>query len=125
MDSIHLTNLRFNGKHGCFARERSTEQEFLIELKLGVDLKKAGESDDLKDTIDYDVIRTMVQKVVEGLTRYLTEALAEAIAQKVLEDTRVVSVEVTIKKTEVWKNGVPGVTISRLRSGTSSRLSVQ
>jgi 7,8-dihydroneopterin aldolase/epimerase/oxygenase len=115
MDSIHLTNLRFSGKHGCFARERSIEQEFLIEMRLGVDLRKAGESDDLKDTIDYDVVRNMVQEVVEGPTRYLIETLAEDIAREVLEDPRIESVEITIKKTATWDNGVPGVTIVRSR----------
>lgn len=115
MDSIHLTNLRFSGKHGCFEHERSTEQEFLIELKLGVDLRPAGKSDNLRDTIDYAVVREMVREVIEGSTRYLIETLAEDIAQKVLENTRIESVEVTIKKTGVWENGVPGVTITRTR----------
>lgn len=44
---------------------------------------------------------------------YLIETLAEKIAQKILEDKRILSAEITIKKKAVWDNGVPGLTIVR------------
>jgi len=113
MDYIHIDNLRFNGKHGVYDNERRGEQEFLVSLKIGFNTKKAGKSDNLNDTLDYQEAKNAVADVISGESHYLVERLAEDIAQAILEDTRIVSVEVTIKKTAVWDNGVPGVTIVR------------
>lgn len=115
MDYIHIEKLLVRGKHGVHPRERVVEQEFEISLRLGVDTKDATISDVLKDTVDYQPIREMVISIVEGNTYYLIEKLAEHIATSVLEDKRVLLVEVNIRKPEVWDNGVPGVTITRAR----------
>ncbi len=113
MDYIHIDNLSFSGKHGVYANERRVEQEFIISLRLGFDTKGAGKSDDLSDTVDYQKVKDVVAEIIEGSSRYLIEKLAEEIATRILEDARVQSAEVTIKKTAVWDNGTPGVTILR------------
>ncbi len=113
MDHIRITGLFFRGKHGVGGDERNVEQEFLIEADLSFDAKKAGLSDKITDTLDYSGVRNKIRAVIEGPSRYLIEALAEDIAGKILEDKRIKSTEVTIKKTAVWKNGVPSITITR------------
>ena len=113
MDHIHITNLLFRGKHGFGDIERRVEQEFLIEASIEFDTAKAGVSDKLADTIDYTDVRDKIKQVIEGKSRYLIESLAEDISRKILEDKRIKSAEITIKKTAVWDNGVPGVTIVR------------
>ncbi len=113
MDYIHIDSLFFKGKHGAYAAERKVEQEFSIEVRLGVDLSRAGKSNKLADTVDYAEVKDKIQQVIEGSSRYLIETLAEDIAQKILEDKRITSAEITIKKAEVWDNGVPGITILR------------
>ena len=113
MDHIRTTNLFFRGKHGVGSAERNVEQEFLIEAVMTFDAAKAGTSDRLADTLDYSAVRDKIRDVIEGPSRYLIEALAEDIAKRILEDKRIKSVEITIRKTAVWKNGVPSVTITR------------
>jgi len=113
MDYIHIDNLFFRGKHGAYIKERRVEQEFAISVKLGVAIDVASKSDKLVHTVDYSDIKNKIQKVIEGSSRYLLEKLAEDIATQILKDKRIHSVEITIKKPEVWKNGIPGVTITR------------
>ena len=115
MDYIHLDNLFFKGKHGAYEAERKVEQEFEVSVRLGVNVPQAGQRDMLADTVDYDEVKKKIQGVIEGSSRYLIEKLAEEIAAKLLEDTHITSVEITIKKPEVWESGVPGVTIVRTR----------
>lgn len=117
MDHVRITDLFFRGKHGVGDAERNVEQEFLIEADLSFDTAKAGANDKLADTLDYSEVRDKIQRVIEGPSRYLIEALGEDIAKKILEDKRIKSVEVTVKKTAVWKNGVPSVTITRSNEG--------
>jgi 7,8-dihydroneopterin aldolase/epimerase/oxygenase len=113
MDYIHIDKLFFSGKHGVYAKERRLEQEFEISLRLTFDTSVSAKSDKLKDTVDYQRVKNIVEKAITGGSRYLVEKLGEEIALQILEDKRIGRVEVTIKKTAVWDNGVPGVTIIR------------
>ncbi len=114
MDSIHIDKLVVRGKHGVGAQERAVEQEFELALRLGVgDTSVAAQSQQLSDAVDYQPIKMMIMSVIEGKSFFLIEALAETIAQNILKDKRIRTVELTIKKPEVWESGVPGLTIVR------------
>ena len=117
MDYITIDDLRVLGAHGHYEQERKVEQEFLVSLKVGIDAYPAGESDALADTIDYDSLRAMIENVFKGKTHYLLEALSEEIAQKVLENPAAREVVISLKKTAVWPNGVPGIEITRSKNG--------
>ena len=84
-----------------------------MSLRIGIDAKKAAETDALADTIDYDLLRTIIETIFNGKSRYLLEALAEEIIQKILLETIAQEVTITIQKTGVWSNGIPGVSITR------------
>ena len=116
MDYLHITNLFFRGKHGAYDAERKVEQEFSVEVELAFDVAKVGMSDKLANTVDYSDVRKKIRQVIEGTSRYLIETLAEDMARRILEDARIISVKVTIKKTAVWDNGIPGVTLLRKRT---------
>jgi dihydroneopterin aldolase/2-amino-4-hydroxy-6-hydroxymethyldihydropteridine diphosphokinase len=62
------------------------------------DLRAAGQSDDLGDTLDYGALVEMVAKVVSGERFQLLERLAERIAEVVLGDARATSVTVSVRK---------------------------
>lgn len=113
MDYLHIDSLLFRGKHGAYAQERSVEQEFAISVRLGVETEMAGKSDRLEETVNYKEVKDKIQKVIEGESRYLIEKIAEEIAASILEDSRIKTVEITLKKNAVWDNGIPGITIIR------------
>ena len=115
MDYIHIDGLRIEGKHGHYAKERRGTQDFEVSLKVVVDVQKAGKSDKLRHSLNYTVLKQIVEDVFAATPRYLLEALAEDIAKKVLKDKRAREVSVTIKKLAIWPNGIPGVTITRKR----------
>ena len=113
MDYLHIDNLFFRAKHGVSAKERRVEQEFAVSVRLSVDASKAGKTDKLEDTVDYQEVKNIIRNVIEGSSRYLVEKLAEEIAARVLKDKRIKTIEITVRKPEVWDNGIPGVTIFR------------
>ena len=113
MDHLNIDNLSFRAKHGVSAKERRVEQEFAVSVKLGVDTSKASITDELKDAVDYQEVKNIIASVIEGSSRYLVEKLAEEIAARVLKDKRIKTIEITVRKPEVWDNGIPGVTIFR------------
>lgn len=115
---ITIDDLHVLSKHGYYAEERRVEQEFLVSLSLHIDAGKAASSDDLKHTLDYDDIREIVAKTFGKRKRYLLEALAHDVCNQLMKDVRVQSVEISIKKMAVWKDGIPGVRVIKKRLNT-------
>ena len=119
MDRIELKGMEFYGYHGCYPMEREQGQPFFVDVSLQVPLKRAGTSDDLRETVDYGAVFDDVRGIVEGEPRKLIEAVAEAIADKVLRGYPLVeSVSVTVHKPDAPLSGKfrdAAVTIERKR----------
>ncbi|PLT30837.1 dihydroneopterin aldolase [Peribacillus deserti] len=84
MDKIHVKGMEFYGYHGVFAEETRLGQRFRVDLTVKADLSKAGQSDDLNDSISYADLFTLTKEVVEGEPFKLIEAVAEKIAENIL-----------------------------------------
>ncbi len=82
------------------AEEQQRPQPFTIDIDLTIDLRPAGESDDLADTVDYGAVAEAVVAEVEGRSCALLEHLAQRIADRVLDLARPrgTSVTVTVHK---------------------------
>lgn len=80
--------------------EQQRRQPFAVDLDLFVDLRPAGHSDDLAETVNYGVVAEAVVAEVAGPSAALLERLAERIAARVLAiaEGRVTSVTVTLHK---------------------------
>ncbi|MDB5195403.1 MAG: diguanylate cyclase [Parcubacteria group bacterium] len=113
MDYLTIDHLVVLGVHGQYDHERTREQSFHVSLRVGTHLKRAGQSDTLADTIDYDLLKRIVEETFAHETRYLVESLAETIAARILRETPALEATVAIKKPEAWDNGIPGVAITR------------
>ncbi|MGF1453050.1 MAG: dihydroneopterin aldolase [Opitutales bacterium] len=120
MDRILLQNLVFRGNHGVLPEETSLGQRFEVDVCLHADLRSAGVSDDVSQTVNYAEVYERVRRVVTEQPRQLIEAVAEAIAAAVLADfARVARVDVTVRKPAAPIPGVfdsVAVTLNRERA---------
>lgn len=91
--------MRVKGKHGYFEQEKLTEQEFIVDVVLKLDLSDAGNSDDLAKTVNYDEIAELIHKEVIGPTVNLIEALAKRIGTSILKFSSLIdAVKVIVHK---------------------------
>jgi dihydroneopterin aldolase len=97
-DRIELRGLRATGTHGALPEEQVRAQPFEVDVDLVVDLRPAGQSDDLGDTVDYGAVAEAVERVITRERFQLIERLAERIADEVRRDARVESATVTVRK---------------------------
>ena len=98
-DEIVLEGLRFYGYHGVHPEEQRLGQRFVVDVALAVNLRAAGERDDLAETVSYSAAYAEIRRVVEGTPRRLIEAVAEEIAAVLLAlDERVQRVSVRVAK---------------------------
>lgn len=83
-DRLTLLNMRFEGKHGVPEEERAAPQPFEVDAEMYLDLRPAGLTDDLEQTVDYRTAFDICRDVIEGPSCQLIETLAETIAGRLL-----------------------------------------
>ena len=99
MDKICIKNLEMFAKHGIYPEELSLGQKFVISAELFVDLRQAGKSDELEDSLDYGKVCHVIKSFVEKNSFRLIETVAERLAEKLLtENTTLQKVRLEIKK---------------------------
>ncbi len=98
MDKILIKNLHAHGIIGVYNEERITPQAMLINITLYTDTRKAAQSDDLADCINYDALSQKVRSHAEIAQRLTVEALAEDIAALCLQEKGVKKVRVRVEK---------------------------
>ncbi|WP_019722067.1 dihydroneopterin aldolase [Heyndrickxia coagulans] len=99
MDKIYIHDMEFYGYHGVLPEENKLGQRFRVSIVLGLDLKRAGETDRLEETVSYADVYACAKKIVEGQPFKLLEAVAEKLAASILALYEKVA-EVTVKVTK-------------------------
>lgn len=120
MDRVIMSNLAFYGYHGVMTEENTLGQKFFLDIEMYADLKQAGNTDNVEDTIHYGEAYEIVKDIVENKRFKLIEALAENIASSILEKfEKVKEINVRVKKPEAPVPGIYdyfGVEIRRARN---------
>ncbi|QBI19276.1 dihydroneopterin aldolase [Egibacter rhizosphaerae] len=97
-DRIELVGLRAYGRHGVQPEEHTRGQPFVVDVTLSVDLRGAGASDALRDTVDYGALADRVRAAITDTRFDLIEALAEHVAGLALDEPRVEEASVRVAK---------------------------
>lgn len=119
-DRIRIEDLLLRCIIGVNDWEREQKQDVVISITLHADIRAAGQSDQIDDTVNYRSLTKRVIEHVEASSYSLVEALAEAIAGICLSDRRVLRVEVSVGKPGALRFARSvGVTITRARPGSS------
>ena len=106
-DQILLRAMEFAGHHGVSDEERADAQLIEVDIELQIDLRPAGTSDDLAQTVNYSRIFEICRAQVEDHSYKLLEGIGENICRDVLAfDQRIGSVTVEVRKPGVPIDGV-------------------
>ena len=114
MDRIVLKNMAFYGYHGNLASEQEQGQRFFVDVEIITDLTKAGQSDQLEDSINYvEVYETKspyfetVESIMTGEKHNLLERLGALIADSLYQYYQgIVGLSVTVRKPSVPISGI-------------------
>jgi 7,8-dihydroneopterin aldolase/epimerase/oxygenase len=104
-DRIVLHDIRLEGRHGNNPGEQDHPQPFEVDVELELDLRPAGEADDLARTVDYGRVYDIVRDVVERRSYRLIEAIAEAISRDLLAEMPADAAVVRVRKPGVRLGG--------------------
>ena len=80
MSTIRLKDIRIFTNHGCLSEEEKIGSDYLVDLKVKADLSRAAASDNLKDTIDYVHLNTIVKQQMA-----IRSKLLEHVGQRIID----------------------------------------
>ncbi|MDI3258070.1 MAG: dihydroneopterin aldolase [Kyrpidia sp.] len=121
MDEISLLGMEFYAYHGVYPEEQRLGQRFIVDVTLRLPLRAAGQSDDLRDTLDYGEVYRFIRDTVQGERRRLVESVAEGIAHALLDHYPVQAVRVRVTKpSPPFPGTLQGVAVEIERSRSDS-----
>lgn len=97
-DWIHLRKVKAMCVLGVHPTERGKERPVWMDISLECDTKRAAESDQLADTLDYESIEAEVVAAAKRGRFCLVEALAENVAALCLNHPQTLAVRVVVEK---------------------------
>ena len=118
MDKIILTDLRIDAVIGIWDWEKRNPQIITIDLEMLTDIKKASQSDSIKDALDYKAVSKRVKQFIQESQFNLIETLAENVAKIILEEFDVQWLKLKISKPFAIRDSKDiGVCIERTKDG--------
>ena len=116
MDKVIIKNLLVRGIIGVNDWERKRPQDILINITLFTDTRRAGETDNINDCVNYSTVSKKVQKHAEGAEKLTVEALANELVKLCLEEQNVQKVVISVEKPGAVRFAESvGVEIERIR----------
>jgi len=115
-DRVFIEDLRIETVIGVFDWEREIKQAVSLDLEMAYDIRKAAQSDDIRDALDYKSVAKRLIQVVQDSEFQLVESLAERCAALVLDEFPVDWLRLKLSKPgAVRGSSAVGVTIERSR----------
>ena len=120
-DVILLEGIQVPAALGVTVAERRMRRPVALDLEVECDLRAAGRSDRIRQTIHYKRVFEVVEDVAANQEHKLVEALGERIARAVLSKFDADAVTVTVRKPKPIAGVLDhaGVRIRRTREDVS------
>lgn len=119
MDKIFIKNMEIFARHGVLPEETALGQKFIVSAEMECDTRGAGRTDDIRKSVDYTKVCSLIKRIMTENTFKLIEAAAEKTAESILlafSGVRTVTVSVKKPWAPVMTNlETVGVKITRSR----------
>jgi len=114
MDAIVIRDLRVEALIGIHKRERHLPQTVSLDLEIGLPGQDVFESDQVRDTIDYEQVALRIRELAASGQFRLVETFAERIARLLIGDFGAPWVKVSAAKLGILANArFVGVSLER------------
>ena len=98
MDIVYIRDLRIETVIGIYDWEREIRQIVSLDLEMATDIRRAGETDHIDDTLNYKAVAKRLIGFVRDSEFQLVEALAENCAQIVMNEFNVPWMKLRLSK---------------------------
>ncbi|MBD3235567.1 MAG: dihydroneopterin aldolase [Candidatus Eisenbacteria bacterium] len=101
MGVIRLRDITVFPRLGVGELEKEWVQKVTLDVEMTLDLAPAAESDEIRDTVDYQRVYELVREISARRKYHLVEALAHRIAVEILTRFQIAHVLVRVRKSNL------------------------
>ena len=105
MASISVLGIKIYAYHGCLPEETKIGSDYEVNVVVEYDIQPSTESDDLKHTVDYVLINSIVNEEMSVASKLLENVVARIIDKIIEAYPKIFSVEVSVAKKNPPING--------------------
>ncbi len=98
MDIVYIRDLTIDTIIGINDWEREVRQTVSLDLEMATDIRRAADSDDIADTIDYKGVAKRLIAFVEGTEFLLVETMAERVSDIIRDEFGVTWLRLRVSK---------------------------
>jgi dihydroneopterin aldolase len=98
MDIVYIRDLQIETVIGIYDWEREIKQIVSLNIDMATDIRKAGKSDNIKDTLSYNTVAKRLIEFVSGSEFLLVEAMAEECGEIVMKEFNVPWLKLRLSK---------------------------
>jgi dihydroneopterin aldolase len=86
LDVVFIEGIKFHGFHGLTRHERQIGVRLSVDVTLEVDLERAGRSDRVADTVNYQLVHARIVELGRGRSHRLLESFAATVLDALIAD---------------------------------------
>lgn len=116
-DRVFIEGIKFHGYHGMTRLERQIGVRLSVDVTLELDLSRAGRTDRVADTVNYQKVHAIVMELGRAKSHRLLESFASTLMDALLAGFPADRVTVRVRKeTPVLDGIVDSVGVEMTRS---------
>ena len=105
VDCIEVKDMEFAGYLGVTQAERSRPQPIFIDLQMFLDLTRAGQTDKIRDTVNYQRVQRLISDYIHEKKHILIEPMASEIVTLLFGNfQKIEAVKIVVKKPHALNN---------------------
>ena len=95
---VHIDGIRLHARHGVLPQEQLTGNDYIINVRVGYDISRAMQTDDVADTLNYAEVYNIIKDEMSVPSK-LIEHVAGRIADRLMDSySQISSVMLRITK---------------------------
>ena len=95
---VHIDGIRLHARHGVLPQEQLTGNDYIINVRVGYDISRAMQTDDVADTLNYAEVYNIIKEEMSVPSK-LIEHVAGRIANRLMDSySQISSVMLRITK---------------------------
>lgn len=98
MNKIALKGMKFFAHHGFYEEETKMGAYFLLDVSVAVDFTKAGENDQLEDTVNYENIYEICTEVMSTPAKLLEHVVSKIEVKLTKSYPSILGVDIVLQK---------------------------
>lgn len=105
MGKIFIEGIKIYAHHGCFKEETAIGTNFLVSVKLGVDLVKPAQTDTISDTVNYQSVFLIIKDQMAIPSKILEHVAQRCVNALFSEFSSIKNIKLKISKLNVPLGG--------------------